>query len=404
MKVKIKNFQSAKEVAFEIKGFTALVGKSNIGKSAIIRAIDGTFSNLEGDFFVTHGEKTAQVEIQCPEIHVIWRKGGGYNNYTINDEDLENVGRGSPHQITEAGFGPVDVGRTSLNVHIAGQFNPLFLLNESGSVAAEAICDVGRMAQLQEASRLCDTDIRNYKTELKIRKQDLTRVEETLEKYEGYDEVVGIVPHMDVIFEEIESLRREIEDLQAVQNKHEHLLHVVDTLQGVESVALPEWDGDHLIANVKEVSRLQKSLERPLITFKTLKGVDTVTVPPMPEYEDIGPLIRMVTRWERVRKFDGLNVDTLDLPDITVVENHYNEWAKLETLKSRVRKAASVIPAGKQELETLDKNLQEIDSQIQDMVQEMGVCPVCDQPTSTKAVQCPVEGMIDTGVLAFMDP
>lgn len=39
VKVSIKNFQSVSDIEFEIHGFTCITGPTNIGKSAIIRAI-----------------------------------------------------------------------------------------------------------------------------------------------------------------------------------------------------------------------------------------------------------------------------------------------------------------------------------------------------------------------------
>ena len=37
--VEIRNFQSIDHVHLRVEGFTALVGRSNIGKSAVVRAV-----------------------------------------------------------------------------------------------------------------------------------------------------------------------------------------------------------------------------------------------------------------------------------------------------------------------------------------------------------------------------
>jgi len=39
VKIRIKNFQSIEDLEIEVRGFTAITGKTNIGKSAIMRAI-----------------------------------------------------------------------------------------------------------------------------------------------------------------------------------------------------------------------------------------------------------------------------------------------------------------------------------------------------------------------------
>ena len=47
-KVNIKNYQSIKDVSFEVDGFTVIIGKNNIGKSAIIRALEAPLANQAG--------------------------------------------------------------------------------------------------------------------------------------------------------------------------------------------------------------------------------------------------------------------------------------------------------------------------------------------------------------------
>ena len=44
MKVHIQNYQSLKDVEFEVKGLTVITGQNNTGKSACARALCGVFS------------------------------------------------------------------------------------------------------------------------------------------------------------------------------------------------------------------------------------------------------------------------------------------------------------------------------------------------------------------------
>ena len=53
--VEVRNFQSVEHAVFRIEGFTALVGRSNIGKSALVRAVKAALTGATGTDFVRHG-------------------------------------------------------------------------------------------------------------------------------------------------------------------------------------------------------------------------------------------------------------------------------------------------------------------------------------------------------------
>ncbi len=85
MKIRVQNFQSLADVTVEAKGLTVIVGRSNLGKSAFIRALQGLLFNRPGDDFVRKNQKHASVSVEerptdfgypCP---VMWEKGPGVN-------------------------------------------------------------------------------------------------------------------------------------------------------------------------------------------------------------------------------------------------------------------------------------------------------------------------------------
>ena len=78
MKLHIKNFQSIKLAELVLGQFTALVGPSNTGKSAVIRSIKSLMTNARGQDFITRGESSASVTLLLDDNHgVAWQKGNG---------------------------------------------------------------------------------------------------------------------------------------------------------------------------------------------------------------------------------------------------------------------------------------------------------------------------------------
>jgi DNA repair ATPase RecN len=108
IKVRVQNFQSLEDVSLTIDGFTVVTGTNNAGKSALFRAIQGVFMNTPGTSFVRHGSNHSSVELQFDENHtVVWEKGNKVNRYVINGKVFDNVGAGTPLELTEFGVNPV---------------------------------------------------------------------------------------------------------------------------------------------------------------------------------------------------------------------------------------------------------------------------------------------------------
>jgi len=173
MHVHIQNFQSLKDVQFDISGFTVLVGRSNLGKSATIRAIEGALFNAPVEAYVRDGASSLMVRLTSPDFDIQWRKGGGHNDYTVDGVSFESVGRDVPDVIRQKGFRDLEVNKNHLRVQVSDQFHPLFLLDCTGTDAAQAISDVHRIYEIQSAQEAVDKDRRAVRAEIKVREKDL---------------------------------------------------------------------------------------------------------------------------------------------------------------------------------------------------------------------------------------
>src|SRR5580700_10412737 len=107
--VEIRNFQSIEHISIRIDGFTALVGKSDIGKRAIVRAVRAALTGATGTSFVRHGvachrrirgSKTCEcycsVHMSTEGFDLTWEKGDKRNLYVFNGQDYGVPNRGTP--------------------------------------------------------------------------------------------------------------------------------------------------------------------------------------------------------------------------------------------------------------------------------------------------------------------
>ena len=167
IEVRIQNFQSIKDVSFRIHGFTTITGKTNIGKSAIVRAIAKSILNAPVTNMVRHGEKFCEVELHSEGWGFRWQKAEkGVNRYYIDGKEnpLDSVGRGQVQEIADFGFGSIKIGESKyLYPWYASQFDPIFLLNQSGPAITDFISEVSRLDILQNGIVICNKKKKQFK-------------------------------------------------------------------------------------------------------------------------------------------------------------------------------------------------------------------------------------------------
>lgn len=173
--VDITNFQSIKNASFKFEGFTTIIGRNFIGKSAVLRAINAALTNQQGTDFIRWGEKYCEVKIKTKDIDILWHKEDNNNFYKINNEDVyDKVGNQPPPKpVIDSGFGILSVGKEKINLFYARQFMPLFLIDRLDAKSADLLISIYGLDKLYKAIDLCAKDQRENSNLLKLRKIDL---------------------------------------------------------------------------------------------------------------------------------------------------------------------------------------------------------------------------------------
>lgn len=207
--VEIKNFQAIDELKLEIEGFTALVGRTNIGKSSIVRALKTALSGGSGSGFVRHDARTcsrilsgaksckcfSSVKVMFGEGQgFLWEKGGkGINRYTVwkdgNQAVYDRVGQSMDvPEVLGAQFAPVKLGPEDSLLQVTDQFDAPFLLNLSGGVVADILSDIGQLDDINQAMAAVSKDRRAAIAARKIREGDAEALGRQLEAYAALDQ------------------------------------------------------------------------------------------------------------------------------------------------------------------------------------------------------------------------
>jgi hypothetical protein len=441
LRVTVDNFQSIEHVEVKVDGFAALVGRSNIGKSALVRAVRYALTGTLGSDFVRHDPDTCtrikrgtkKCKCQCNvrieikgHMTILWEKGDAVNQYTVwdaegNKQVYNKVERGNLTFLGE-GFETIKVGNDkNVMVQIANQFKPLFLVDESGSVVADVLSDVAKLDDLNEALRMVEKDRRAAVSERKVRERDLASQQEVLDTYDGLDDDIGRVAQLRGEGDKLVEANDELDRLSGFLSQLEEYAVAIRSLRSAVKPALPASQSlQEAFQGALDLRRFERDYDALTgqVSALTAAVKPALSAPPREQLDSLASL----RGWEKRRSVLGPLVELLegvclvDLPSPEGIRQADDElelltkWlGRLRQLKVAflaVRDAVAVeLPDQPQlqahyqkfiwlceietrrdalvsEVESLRTAHAEAEREVQSLLQEfaeLGACPTCEQ-------------------------
>lgn len=182
--VTIRDFQSLENVSLDLDALTVIVGPSNSGKSAVVRALAAALFNQTGGAFVREGATEAQVSLDFapPEGEFIgsvirWekpRKGGAryhvMGNEPVWTEITRVAGRELPPELDAiTGVREIECeGGVRARLQFDGQFDEPFLLAGTGGQAARLLARVSKFDALVTAQVRAKRDAERARREADV--------------------------------------------------------------------------------------------------------------------------------------------------------------------------------------------------------------------------------------------
>lgn len=229
-KLTIENFQSHAhtEIHFE-KGLNVIVGESDRGKSAVIRALRWLFYNEpRGTDFIRVGEKNCRVECVLEDGTILTReRTPSKNRYILVPPGcepmvFEGFGSGVPDEVVAA-HGAVQVqldDDLNVNLNLAEQLESPFLLSAPGSLKAKAI---GRIHNVH----IIDAAVRDTGHDISVLQKEDKSLEKEIEELDGrlkeFEDLPGIR-------ERLQKGERIMKRLEGRQEQKERLIQLQDML------------------------------------------------------------------------------------------------------------------------------------------------------------------------------
>jgi hypothetical protein len=379
---RIQNFQSIADLEIEINGFTCITGITNIGKSAIIRAISSAFLNNPVVGAVRSGEKFCTVSMESEDWGFKWEKGepkSGVNRYELKrptTKELEKIGQGQLDEIASMGFNSVQVGSKVIHPWLASQFEPIFLLNMSGPAVTDFISDISRLGILQDAILLNVRGKKRVLDKAKLKADEVELLKEKEQKLVELDALLTLNDELNAQYESIQEYEERIRTGEELDRSLGEAAKDIRTLQDIRKAKIPDDDIGDDLEQFREMYLHWIDLEIAAKNILTLRDITSIVIPePSDEVPQIVQAATLADRIDRVEQIISRLSEEIPLPELGEYPSGLLEvkgvLARIETIEGEENTLRGQLDAVEKEMNEVEEELAKIPT-----------CSTCKRPWS----------------------
>lgn len=343
-KIIIENFQSHSFSVFTLRqGLNVIVGPSDSGKSAVIRALKWVLYNEPaGDFFIREGEKECSVTVEFNDGTTLKRyRSKSKNGYVLLNSDdeemrLEGIGSGVPREIVDAtGISKIILDQDSSSaINLGEQLEGPFLLTEKPSTRANAIGRLVGVNLLDDALREVLKDIRNINLRKKETEEALISLDEEIKSYDYLDEL----KYRSLISSE---LIKKAEDLLEVKTKLELLSN---SLIGITIDKKRQEETLAKLSNIDNTKQIIEGISNGIFKYEVLKS-KSINIKEL--HKEKSSLIKTLYLLEQIDHIQEIEAETSKLTSrLKTLDKFYSEYVsnikEKSELVNRLNKLRSI--------------------------------------------------------------
>lgn len=278
-RLRVRNFQSLHEADVELGKLTVIVGPSNSGKSALLRAARTLVYNANSPAFVTTGKKSSFIELSDGDIKVSLERGKSLSTYHLLDgkeQIYAKSGKEVPPDI-EAKLKMKELEGQPIN--FAFQFDKPFLLDEPSTVVAKVLGDLSNINVIYDAVREANRRRLEAAAKLRVRRADAESLQEKAQDFTDLPKKKELLEKAREQLDDSLATQRIVSTLKSTIVEAESAAAAVALLE--ESPEIPSIDIPTLekeTARVRELRTLLDEVDSQLSLRQQAKGdVDSLT-------------------------------------------------------------------------------------------------------------------------------
>lgn len=215
----IRNFQShRKSILHFSKGVNVIIGKTDSGKSAIIRALRLVMTNTpNGDAFRSYwgGETMVSLSLWDKELP-IKRIRGAQNKYVLGEQTFTGIGTTVPEPISKI----LNIS----DINMQAQLDSHFLLSNNSGEVARFFNKVARLDKIDSGQKNIRSSIRAIEKDIAYNEQT---IKENNEKIQAYNYIYKAEVHVEDLVSQSEKLKKRIQ-------RRANLLNMIAALSNIE--------------------------------------------------------------------------------------------------------------------------------------------------------------------------
>jgi exonuclease SbcC len=364
-KLQIENFQSHQysEIEFD-EGLNVIVGPSDQGKSAIIRAIKWVlFNEPRGSDFIRHGASFARVAIEMSNGFIITReRSASKNRYAITTPEgetavFEGFGNDAPEEIKKAhGIYKIMIDTdSSVSLNLGEQLEGPFLLSETGSVRAKAI---GRLTGVHVVDKAIRDTVSDIKKENQIESKsraEITEIEKRLSAYQQLEQLKIDINKKEKILEKVEVIQNRFEKVLTLKKTQDQLK--IDIESNVKTI--------EQYKNLNQAEPMIVKLSEQMNILNKIKNFKA----------NINAVSFEISSQKNI--LDSTKLLEAAQYSIESLEKKISQSKILVKLKDEYEKIESSLSEGKKYLEKSKAEIENIIQNYAKQLKKLSKCPVC---------------------------
>lgn len=373
----IENFQSIKgPLTIEVDGLTCIIGESNIGKSAIIRALQALLTNRCGDDFITTDQTFCRITLEAGGHIVIWTKTRSTASYEVDGQTFTKLNGDVPAAVRKLGFDSLLVGKEDFWPQIHEQGDHPFALKEGPTVTA-ALLGVN-----EEARQV----VRAVKSVQKVVTE--ARREETFLSNKLHTQNT-LVAKLEVIGERVEASHKSTCEMEELKIAKEGRVETLSRLKATFDRLHPRTSVELPVSPESPSAERLIALQAMIVKYKTLLSRSEVQVADAVHPPELSEKpIRLSELIQKYKKFPTQlpNLDT------TPAAPEYDYLAeRLAVLRCQHQTALAILQPKVVEWERISASLRDTEQDLERIKTEFKVCPFCNTLLTKDHEECLVK-------------
>lgn len=296
------NFQiHQKKTLFLKKGVNVIIGDTDAGKSAIIRALYMLIMNQprsgERIFQNKYDSKTLTIQIKDDRHNIIKRVG---KKYYLNGSLMKAIGTDIPAPVVEL--------LPFKDINWQKQLDPHFLVLQTGGGAAKILNASSGMEDQETIMKMLKSDISDHKSNIKHFIANNKECHETIVRLKPVvrlmmqaKSVKSLQRQSDQLNNEIVDLNKLIKDIETYQIDPEIYVIISDISSAINQVESKTIESNQLDSSIKQIHSLitqlkdvQKVAGKSLICNKLIHSTNLI-IAKAKRYDDLQIMIKHLT-------------------------------------------------------------------------------------------------------------